>query len=179
MPVVHVKSGSLGKKSGSVRKLTGTLKSLFRLGKKSSRAGETTARLAQFSPRARSASTIQSLAQASPVVCSITSLTVANVPSTRARTKVGVGEAVTLTFSDGSASWTTTAWSLSATTGSSVTWTAPQDAASVTITAKGDKWTATIAFSVMKPSGVRIIQEPLTGVWHVHNTGSVGFKGIA
>lgn len=115
---------------------------------------------------------------ASSSSCTIASETFATVPSNRKRKKVGVGEKVTLTFSGNSAPWTTTGGTLSATSGKSVTWTAPKRAAQITITAVGSNCTASIDFAVVEPSGATIPQKPNTGVWHDHNTASVGFKGL-
>src|SRR5215831_6897194 len=54
----------------------------------------------------------------------ITSQTVATTPGARTRTRIGVGENVNLTHAPGSAAWTTTAGTLSATNGATVILTA-------------------------------------------------------
>lgn len=95
-------------------------------------------------------------------------------PINQARLTVGVGEDVILTFSSGSATWSTTGGTLSSAVGNSVTWTAPQRSASVTITAKGTNCTAQITFNVIEPSVVNQKQYPGTTVQHTHNEADVG-----
>jgi hypothetical protein len=90
------------------------------------------------------------------VVCKITSETIMTQPLDRARTDIGVGERVTLTFSLGNATWTASAGSLSSATGASVVFTAPGTAQAVTITATGGGCTASIAFAIIAPSDVRM-----------------------
>jgi hypothetical protein len=36
----------------------------------------------------------------------------------------------------------------------------------------------TIGISVVEPGGAGIVQEPHSNIWHIHNTGSVGFLGM-
>lgn len=137
--------------------------------------GERWKPLAKFNPTPRSAAETQmTLASGSPFSsgCSITSQTVATEPANRARLKVGVGEAVILTFSDGNASWSTSGGTLSPPSGNvnSVTWTAPNGAAqSITITAQGTDCSATISFQVVQPTSRKQIQQPPTNVIHTHN----------
>lgn len=83
----------------------------------------------------------------------ITSQTVLTTPGSRARTTVGVGEQVTLTHSSGdpTTAWASTAaGTLSAPVGASTTFTAPDTAQTVTVTAGG----ASIRFTVLAPTGV-------------------------
>ena len=83
-------------------------------------------------------------------------------PGLRTRTDIGVGEEVKLTHTPGSASWTKTAGTLSATTGDSVVFSAPDTAQTVTVTGG----TATIRFNVFAPNGVRMDRLGKTGVQH-------------
>lgn len=115
-------------------------------------------------------------ASSPPGACSITSQTVATVPKDRTRTTIGVGEEVNLTFSPGSASWSTSGGRLSATTGTKVRFTAPDRATSVTIQAVGSSCTAKIEFTVIEPTGVMMERNPGTGTWHTHGIPSVGMR---
>ena len=109
------------------------------------------------------------------MTCCVTSRTYATVPTDRTRTTIGVGEKVRLTFSPGSAKWTTDNGTLSATGGSSTTLTAPDRAASVTVTATGDDGcTAPLTFTVIEPSDVKM--ERSGSVWHKQGIPSVGMK---
>ncbi len=110
--------------------------------------------------------------------CSITTLTAATVPSNRARTRIGVGEQIELTFSLGSASWTAAppdAGTLASNTGATVIYSAPDRAASVTFTATGSGCTATVVITVVEPSNIVMIRRPGTKGKHTKNTASVGF----
>jgi hypothetical protein len=80
----------------------------------------------------------------------IISKTVQSSPSPRTRTTVGVGEEVRLRYTGGSTTWTASGGTLSAHTGASVLFTAPDTGMSVTITAG----TASLVFTVLAPSGV-------------------------
>jgi len=108
--------------------------------------------------------------------CWIDSQTVATAPANLARTKIGVGEEVNLTFSGGTATWTTTGGRLSSDSGATVRFTAPDRAASITITATGSTCTATIPFNVVEPSDVAQRQTPGTNVKHTVNKPSTGMK---
>jgi hypothetical protein len=110
----------------------------------------------------------------------VTSQTVATVPSNRARTRLGVGESTLLTYSLGAATWTMSppdpeGGSLSSTSGASVTYTAPDRATSVTITATGGGCTKTITLTIVEPSSIRMERRPGTRGNHTINTASVGF----
>lgn len=108
--------------------------------------------------------------------CTIQSQTVATLPANRRRTTIGVGEEVELTFSQGSARWRTTGGRLSARRGASVRFTAPDRAASATVTAVGANCTATITFTIVEPSGVRMLRSPGTGVRHRQNRPDSGMR---
>ena len=91
---------------------------------------------------------------AAPPVPVITSETVATTPGLRTRTRIGVGEEVTLTHSSGNAvtAWVATAGTFSAPTGASVVFSAPDTAQTVTITAGG----ATLDFTIIAPDDVHM-----------------------
>jgi len=124
-----------------------------------------------FSDVNKAGSTVTSCQQ-----CSINTKTVATVPKNRKRTTIGVGEEVTLTFSAGSANWTITGGKLSATIGTKVTFTAPDRAVSITITATGSACSASITFTIIEPSGVSMKRVSGTNVLHTQGTPSVGIK---
>lgn len=106
----------------------------------------------------------------------ITSKTFATAPANRARTKLGVGEEVKLTFSLGKADWTASKGKLSPKKGAGVTFTAPDRAASVTIKAVGSGCTAAITFTVVEPSSVNMRRRPGTGVKHTNNRPDSGMQ---
>jgi len=90
------------------------------------------------------------------VAAEITHETAATTPPDRTRTTIGVGEVVTLTFPFSDTTWSLSGpGTLSATSGSSVEFTASDRASSPTITAfhKGIECRS-VAFSVIEPSGV-------------------------
>jgi len=102
----------------------------------------------------------------------ITSRTVATSPGSRTRTTIGVGEQVDLTHAPGSAVWTTTAGTLSATRGVTVKLTAPDTAQRITVSAGG----ARISFDVIAPTSVAMDREPGTGVKHTRNRSDSGIQ---
>jgi hypothetical protein len=102
----------------------------------------------------------------------ITSETVATTPGARTRTTVGVGEEVDMTHAPGTATWATTAGTLSATTGVTVRLTAPDTAQRVTVTGGG----ARIEFEVLAPTSVAMDREPGTGVKHTQNFPDSGIQ---
>jgi hypothetical protein len=102
----------------------------------------------------------------------IASQTVETAPGARTRTTVGVGEQVNLTHSAGSATWSTTAGTLSAVNGISVTFTAPDVAGGVTIRANA----ASLTFTVMAPIALTMDREPGTGVKHTQNRADSGIQ---
>ena len=89
-----------------------------------------------------------------------------------------MGEEVNLTFSHGSANWTTTGGRLSATSGSTVVFTAPDRAASITVTATATsvRCNPTITFTVIEPSGISQQQTAGTKVKHTKNKPDSGMK---
>jgi hypothetical protein len=106
--------------------------------------------------------------------CKITSKTVAPQPANRARKKIGVGEEVTLTFSLGSATWTTTSGELLANTGPTVNFKAGDVAGKATVTAKGSGCTASIRFKVVAPKTVHM--DRISDVEHYVNYATVGMR---
>ncbi len=110
----------------------------------------------------------------------VTSQTVATMPSNRARTRLGVGESTNLTYSLGAATWSMNrpdpeGGSLSSTSGATITYTAPDRAVNVTITATGGGCTKTIQLTIVEPSSVSMQRKPGTLGNHTINTASVGF----
>jgi len=102
----------------------------------------------------------------------ITSETVETRPGARTRRTVGVGEQVRLTHDPGSATWTKTDGTLSATTGVTVTWTAPDTRKHAAVRADG----AWIDFEVIAPTRVHMDRFPGTGVKHVQNRPDSGIE---
>jgi len=106
--------------------------------------------------------------------CQITSETASATPSDRARTTIGVGEQVTLTFSLGSADWVLSGpGTLSWTSGSSIVYTAGDRAGSATISATGSGCTASITFTIVEPSG--ILMSRISLVRHLNGAPDCGF----
>ncbi|MFN7920222.1 MAG: hypothetical protein U0Q16_09005 [Bryobacteraceae bacterium] len=96
-------------------------------------------------------------------------------PANRARTRLGVGERVSLTFSLGSATWSgVPASDLSSTSGATVVYTAPETAQSVTITATGGGCTASISFQIVQPNAVVMTPRYPGKVQHTQNYPDVG-----
>jgi len=78
-------------------------------------------------------------------------------PSDRARTTIGVGERVRITFSLGEADWTLAGEGfLSAPSGQTIVYRAPSTAQTVTLTATGGGCTATKQLTIIAPTGVRM-----------------------
>ena len=107
-----------------------------------------------------------------PVAETITSETVVTQPGLRTRTTIGVGEEVNLTHAPGSATWSTTAGTLSATSGVTIVLTAPDTAQRLTVTAGG----ATLDFIVLAPTAVVMDREPGTGVKHTQDQPDSGVQ---
>jgi hypothetical protein len=98
-------------------------------------------------------------------------------PPDRARTRMAVGERVRVTYSLGGAEWTIAGdGELSATSGATVTFTAPDRAGSVTLTATGSGCSASITFTIVEPSIVRMVKKftSATRVRHTLNMPDVG-----
>jgi phage baseplate assembly protein gpV len=108
----------------------------------------------------------------------ITSQTVASGSTNRSRTKVGVGEEVTLTYSTGSASWTVSGGgTVTPASGNTTTFRAGERNATATITANGSDGTTTITIQVVEPTGFVMEQAPGTGLKHTSGRPDCGFKG--
>jgi len=108
----------------------------------------------------------------------ITVETVAMLPTDRTRTTVGVGEKVKLTYSLGSATWTVSKGTLTSATGQTVTFEAPDQAATVTIKATGGGCTCTLTFTVIEPTGVVMERQPGKGIQHTNGIPSVGIRTV-
>ena len=82
--------------------------------------------------------------------------TEAKQPSNRARTKLGVGERVTMTVEPGPGTWTASKGTLSAKTGAKIIFTAPgkPDKVDVTVTVNGQE--DKVQFEVIAPSDVHM-----------------------
>lgn len=106
------------------------------------------------------------------VTCEITSETVMTQPPDRARTDIGVGERVRVTFSLGEADWTLAGDGfLSSPTGQTIVYRAPSRAQTVTLTATGGGCTATKTFNIIAPNAVRMRRRDTL---HRLNTVSIG-----
>jgi len=110
--------------------------------------------------------------------CTITSQTTATVPANRARTKIGVGEEVTLTVSPGPATWTVNrGGAVTPKSGTTVTFRAGGRAAKATVTAAGSGGSCTIAFTIVEPSSLTMARAAGTGIRHTQNQPDSGFLG--
>jgi hypothetical protein len=107
--------------------------------------------------------------------CTITSQTKATSPANRARTTIGIGEDVDLTVSPGPATWDITAGSgaISPTSGTTITFTAPERASTVTIQATGPGCTCTITFQVIEPTG--LLFEKASNFRHTNGSPDCGY----
>ena len=90
----------------------------------------------------------------------------APAPSNKKRTKLGVGERVTLKVKPGSGTWTVTGGKLSATTGATVTFTARSTGGKSKVTVTIGAETADIEFDVVAPNSVHM---DANGTLHVAN----------
>jgi type VI secretion system secreted protein VgrG len=104
-----------------------------------------------------------------PPTCRITSQTIVQLPADRARTKVGVGEEVSCTFSLGNANWSlagagsfSNSAAVTTASGTTVSYFAPDVAGTATLTATGSGCTATITFTTIPPSTVHM--DPISDV---------------
>lgn len=111
--------------------------------------------------------------------CTLTSQTYAASPANRARTKIGVGEEVTLTYSPGvgDIKWSATGGTLSPKSGASVTFTAEDTAGKVTITATGSLGSASITFTVVIPAELTMMRKPDSPLLHGEGYLNCGFTG--
>ncbi len=111
--------------------------------------------------------------------CTISSETFATIPSNRARTRIGIGEDVTLTVTPGPAQWSVSGDAvLNPTSGSVVTFRAGSTAGSVTVTAQGPGCTCNITFTVVEPEALYMGQQPDSVTRHVNNHPCSGFLGM-
>ena len=112
--------------------------------------------------------------------CSIISSTKATSPANLARTKIGVGEEVELTYTPGSAAWTIAgSGTLSVPSGVLTIFTAADTAGSVTVTATGSGGSCSITFTVVTPDSWNMKRRTGTNVWHTLNTLDNGWYGTA
>jgi hypothetical protein len=110
--------------------------------------------------------------------CSITSETVNTSLPNRARTKVGVGEEVSVTFSLGAAEWTVSGGgSMYPSSGATVTFRAGDSNATATVTATGSGCTSTITFTVVEPDSVGMVHAPGHDLRHTNGQPDCGFLG--
>lgn len=114
--------------------------------------------------------------------CTLTSQTVATSPSNRARTRIGVGEEVTLTVTGNPATWSKSGdGTLSPNSGTqaSVTFTAGESAGSVTITATGSGCSCSnsITFTVVEPSSWKMKRKSGTNLKHTNGRPDCGWTG--
>jgi hypothetical protein len=94
----------------------------------------------------------------------------------RARTRIGVGEAVKLTVDKGPAQWTVAKGmgDVYPEQGTTVKFTAQDQPGKVTVVAKAKGCEASIIFEVVEPSGLIMKRMPGTGKRHFKNTPSTG-----
>ncbi|MDD5295538.1 MAG: hypothetical protein PHU46_01390 [Rhodocyclaceae bacterium] len=105
----------------------------------------------------------------------ITSQTVMTQPPNRARTRLGVGERVRVTYSLGAATWTKAGdGNLSSASGATITFTAPNAAGTTTLTATGGGCSATIAFTIVAPGSVHMTRLHPHQVEHNQTYANVG-----
>ena len=111
----------------------------------------------------------------------ITTETEATVPIDRSRKKIGVGEKVILFFEPtglGSVKWSMTGeGAIMQNSDNSISLYTIASASNPSITASVSNYTCTVTFNVIVPNGVRIYQEPGTGIKHIQGVPSVGFIG--
>ena len=111
-------------------------------------------------------------------VPTVATRTVATAVLDRARTKVGIAEEVTLTYSAGAATWTVSGGgTVTPASGSAVTYRAPDRSGVATITATGSAGVVTTRLTVVEPSGFVMEQAPGTNLRHTAGRPDCGFKG--
>ena len=100
---------------------------------------------------------------------------VATTPTDQTRTTIGVGEEVDLTAcgAPGTVTWTTSAGTVSPTTGTSTTLTAPDRKATALVTASYNGGSCTKSFSVIEPTAINMLR---VLVKHDYNTATIGMK---
>lgn len=87
----------------------------------------------------------------------LTSQTEVTAPANRARTKLGVGERVTLTVNPGPGNWHASGAKLSSKSGAKVTMTAPDRPGDVEVTVQVGDQTETLKFKVIAPSEAHLV----------------------
>ena len=113
----------------------------------------------------------------------LTSETYAISPADRTRTRVGVGEEVTLVYAPGGATWTIAGeGAISFNDGDeaieAITFTAGDIAGSVTITATGQYGACSLTFDVVAPSHITIHKKSGTPLKHEFQFVENGFQGL-
>jgi hypothetical protein len=113
-------------------------------------------------------------------ILDIETLTIATLPLNRQRRKLGVNEDVFLSLKPTMTSpitWTITGeGQINPITGHSTVLTAHERASTPTVMATVGGVSCAVSFVVVEPSGVTMVREPGTNVWHVNGIPSVGFK---
>ena len=113
------------------------------------------------------------------VVADIIASPVITVPNTSAtRTTIGVGETVAFALFPLNA-FSNVVYSISSgnINTSNGSFTAPNRAATITLTATASGMTFTKQFTVVEPSGAVLVRQPNTGIWHEQDKASCGFQG--
>ncbi len=111
------------------------------------------------------------------ITCEITSQTLMDEPANRARTRLGVGERVRLTFSLGAAVWSKSGpGAISATSGATIRYRAADTAGSATITAVGSGCSASISLQIVAPSEVHMRRRSGINVMHTHGRPDIGMQ---
>ncbi len=109
----------------------------------------------------------------------LVSETVAASPGSRARTKIGIGEEVMLSYTGGTATWTLSGpGTLIPTSGRTVMFRAGDRNAKPTITATGAPGVASLTFDVVEPSSFFMEQWPGTRTKHTNGRPDCGFLGL-
>jgi phage-related protein len=110
--------------------------------------------------------------------CTVTTETVALTPAPRTRTRVGVGEEVKLTYSAGSATWTSTVGSVTPAIGPTSMFKAPDIRNAGTVSAVGSCGRVDTIFTVIEPSTWTMDRFPGTGLKHTAGRPDCGWKGL-
>jgi hypothetical protein len=96
-------------------------------------------------------------------------------PANRARTRLGVGERVRVTYSLGAATWTKAGdGDLSSASGATITFTAPNTAGTTTLTATGSGCSKNIAFTIVAPNSVHMTRLHPHQVEHNQTYANIG-----
>jgi hypothetical protein len=111
-------------------------------------------------------------------VVQITNQCVATTPANQSRTTIGVGEDVNLWLvgsPSGTFTWSTSAGSVSPTSGTSTTLTAPGNAATATVTVSYTGGSCSQSFNVIEPANVYYLKQDL---YHTYDKADIGFKAL-